>query len=140
MPIFWIPVRGNGYFCNGKLIGEGQYINTNNCIIQKGIFNTNGLLHGSNNEIIDYSDSVNVNIRKGQYSEGKENGVIYEYVFAKSLWNDFYNGDNTTTTRYQHNFNNGIWQSTAETKNNIIIQGQIDEVDNKINNFAFSEL
>jgi hypothetical protein len=140
MPISWIPVRDEGMFHNGKLIGRGQFINDIICIMKKGMFDTKGELNGSNNETIDYSDSANVFIRKGHYQSGKEHGEIMEYIFAKALWSDFTDGVQTTSTRYQHNFNNGVWEATNETKSNKFITSDFKKNNvNRITSFATNE-
>lgn len=139
MPITWIPVRGQGYCSKNKIIGRGQYINDNTCIMKKGIFNANGELHDNSGKLIDYSDSANVHIRQGVYNNGKENGVILEYVFAKSNWNDFLNNSVINSTRYTHSFSNGTWQSTSETKNNIAIMGEFSKTGDKWVGCGFCE-
>jgi hypothetical protein len=147
MVITWVPVANEGYWKNGKLIGKGQYINENENIIQKGVFDNDGMLHGDDCEVIDYK-TENISVRKGSYKKGKEHGDILEYVFPKSKWSDFSLSENVDSTRYRHKFHNGKWSKTNETKKNIKIRGNIikeniikDIKDNKDNiiSFEFTE-
>lgn len=139
MPITWIPTRGRGYWYKGKLIGEGQYINENDNIMEKGTFNQNGELESKNCEVINYNDNVNISVRIGPYSDGKENGTILEYVFAKFFWDDFMTNSVVNSTRYTHLFSHGNWESTSETKNNIAILGNFSKTNNKWSGFSVEE-
>ena len=138
--ITWIATRGEGKWVKGRLIGRGQYINENEKIMQKGIFNNNGRLNNDDCEYIKYSDSANVNIRKGSFKDGKESGTIYEYVFAKSFWEDLLNNNKIQCTKYTHTFSDGNWQSTLETKNDVSIKGEFDKVNGRWQNFGFREI
>lgn len=139
MPVTFIPING-GYWKNGALHGEGYIIDTNNYIIKKGEFDK-GKLSGENCLKINYSNESLVNIRLGIYSNDKENGQVYEYVFSKSLWDDFLNLEQgVDSTRYTQIFNNGIWSSTSETVNNKKIKGSFDYVNSKLVGFTFEEV
>ncbi len=138
MPITWISVRGQGYFLNGKLIGRGFYINENDYIMEKNIFN-NGLLNDSNGTIIDYSDSANVVIRVGPCVNGLEHGNIIEYIFPKSLWETFLNNNAVLSTKYEHIYTHGSWQSTASTTSGVSITGQFIKTNNIWRGFGFIE-
>jgi hypothetical protein len=139
MPITWIPVRGYGYWSKGKLIGEGQYINENDYLMEKGTFNQDGNLDAVECEVINYSDPANVSVRLGTYSDGKENGTIIEYVFAKSAWENFMINSSVSSTKYTHLFSNGVWESTSNTQNNISILGNFTRVDDKLSGFSIDE-
>lgn len=118
MTVTWLPVLGEGQWKNGVLVGVGQEIDENNKIIRKGSFNAIGQLDYEDCEVIDYSDSVNVIIRKGSFIRNKENGTIIEYLFNKSLWEDFKNNSNgINVTKYSRTFSNGVQQSTESTIN-----------------------
>lgn len=124
MTITWTPVRGEGYWKNGILIGKGQYINDHESIMKKGTFDENGVLNSTDCEVINYSDTNNVSIRKGPFVNGKEHGEIFEYVFTKSDWEDFKTRANgINSTKYTQLFSNGVWQSTTATVNNKRIKG-----------------
>lgn len=139
MPITFIPKNG-GYWKNGTLQGGGVIIDTNNSIIKKGTFNR-GKLNGNNCLKVDYSGATLVNIRVGIYANDKENGQVYEYVFAKSLWDDFLNlEEGVDSTRYTQIFNNGVWVSTSETVNNKKVKGSFVYVNSKLNDFTFEEV
>lgn len=139
MPITWIPVRGFGYYYKYHLVGRGQYINENDCIMMGGTFNQSGLLDFTDCEVIDYSDSVNVNIRIGQYANGNEDGTIYEYVFPKASWTNFFNNVSVNSTRYTHTFSEGNWVSTSETMNNVPITSGFNKNGNQWIGFDVSE-
>lgn len=139
MPITWIPIRGRGYWSKGKLIGEGQYINENDSLMERGTFNQDGKLDSANCEVVNYSDTSNVNIRIGQYSNGQENGQIKEYVFSKFYWSDFLNNSSISSTRYTHIFNHGTWVSTSDTSNSIHVLGNFTKNNNKWSGFSIEE-
>jgi hypothetical protein len=119
MPVVWVSRRGFGFWKNGRLVGQGAYLNYNECIFRQGNF-SNGLINDINGIIINYSSSSYVNIRTGAFTNGAENGTILEYVFPKSMWDSFYAGNNITSTRYTHTFSNGSWVSTTDTSTIVI--------------------
>ena len=143
MTITWVP-RNGGYWRNGHLVGEGDLIDETNEIICKGIFNALGQLDDPDGEVIDYSDSSNVTIRKGPFSNGSEDGTIIEYVFAKGQWVAFQNNPNgASSTRYSHTFSGGVYQSTEATDNNVDVKGNSSTTGSKFGNrtsFTFAEV
>ena len=141
MPITWIPTPGQGIWRKCKIIGVGQEINEVDCIIKTGTFNENGELEGKDCTVIDYSDASNVSVRIGPYLEGKENGEIHEYVFAKSSWNNFHTQPNgANSMRYKHTFSHGNWVNTTETLNNKRIKGICSKQGSKFNNWTSFEV
>jgi hypothetical protein len=124
------------------MTGQGQEIDENKCVIKSGTFNDRGELDGDS-VVIDYGGS-NVNIRVGTYVDGKEDGAVYEYVFAKSSWGAFHShSGGVASTRYKHIFNDGSWTTTQETINNKRIKGACSKQRCKMDNwtsFNFAEL
>ena len=113
MPIVWLP-RNGGYVKNMKMTGEGFFINEKESLVMDGTFK-DGILDGEG-MVVKYADNL-INIRRGSYSNGKENGAVYEYVFPKTLWREFLDKEEgiDSATRYTHVFQNGAWKSTSET-------------------------
>ncbi len=139
MSITYIPKNG-GYWKNGTLYGEGDIVDTNNSIIKSGFFDK-GKLSGENCLKINYSSETLVNVRMGSYTNDKENGPVYEYVFSKSLWDDFLNlEEGINSTRYTQIFNNGVWSSTSETINNKKIKGTFNYSNSRLVGFTFEEV
>lgn len=92
MDIFRTPLR-NGYVYNTKLNGDGIIFNNYDCTIQKGTF-INDVLHGNNCIEIHYNKNKNnvytVQIACGTFTNGKKEGCVIFYTFAKKSWNKFF--------------------------------------------------
>jgi hypothetical protein len=123
MTITWVPVPNSGVWKNGVLVGEGSEYNEIDKIYRKGNFNSAGELEGANCTVLDFSDPVNINIRKGPYAAGKENGTIAEYVLPQSNINNFETKNaGVDATKYGHTFSIGVYQSTTSTESNIKVR------------------
>ncbi len=117
MPYTWRPT--NGYWRNGQLVGEGEFIDEVNCRIYRGTFNTYGNLDGAECEIVDYSGNT-VKVQKGEFYDGKEHGTVTEYTFTKNLWDnccDLEHG--VAATCCEKTYDDGVEQASANkpTKN-----------------------
>lgn len=141
MTISWIPIRGQGYWFKAKLIGQGTYVNENTCIMEIGMFaEVNGELSGVNCTRIDYSDSSNVVIYVGDFTDGKQDGTITEYLFAKSDWNTFTNNGTILCTKYDNIYSDGVWSSTITTTPNVSLQGDFEKNNDLFCSCGFNEL
>ena len=139
MPYTWVPTISQGYWQNGVLVGVGEVLNEIDCILQKGTFNSKGQLHGNNCIAIDYSDLSLVTIKKGTFSNGLENGTVYEYVFPKSRWATLIGNGTISTTKYTRTYNLGALTATTQTQTNFNIAGGFAYTD-KFESCGFDEI
>lgn len=126
MTIRWYPKNGSRWR-NGGLEGDGQIIDNNNKKILEGHFNKRGRLDGECIKI-DFAGPF-VSIRKGNFTAGKEDGNVVEYVFGIDQWEVFLNtADGIEVTKYDHVFDNGQWQQTTSTTQAVIrCEHQLDD-------------
>jgi hypothetical protein len=134
--ITWIPVRGEGYWRNGRLVGRGLYANELICRLEKGAFTSAGKLTGAG-IVVNYAETL-VYIRTGNFVEGKEEGNIIEYVFSQTDWENLKDNEIIEATRYEHIFSAGSWSSTSSTET-VDIEGEIVYT-NRWRSFGFAEL
>ena len=133
-------VNNGGVIRNYKIIGSGSKLDGNSNIYTQGFFNE-GLLNGNGCCVAKFSTNP-VNIRKGSYINGIVDGVVLEYVFPLSLWNEFVSTppNGISVTRYTQVFNNGTWVSCTST-DTVLIQGTTTvNSKNYVNSFSFVEL
>ncbi len=150
MTITWVPTPNNGFWKNGILIGTGAVYDDINKVYRKGNFNTSGELDGADCVVLNFSDPVNINIRKGPYASGKENGTITEYVLPQSSLTNFETKNaGVDSTKYVHTFSNGNYQSTTATENNVKIRANKSKGNKKrangadidsVTNYGFEEV
>lgn len=133
--------RNGGRIKNGKPSGYGDLFDQKQMSIKSGNFDMNAELTGKHCYCIEYS-GVFVNIRVGEYMSDKPNGPIKEYVFPKTLWKEFFNGDVVKCVKYIQVFDNGVWKSSLGNENSKVKATiTYDTVNvNKITSFMFSEV
>jgi hypothetical protein len=120
MAITMVPAAGS-VIKNFQIVDTGGIYDDNLKVIKQGKF-LSGKLNGPDCVVTSYGGSE-INIRKGAFSAGVENGSIFEYVFVQSDWELLFGANSSiSVTRYSHVFANGVWQSTSAT-NTVKITG-----------------
>jgi hypothetical protein len=127
---------------NFQIVTAGSIFDDVACTIIQGTFASGNKLNDPNGCKTNYS-GVLVSIRQGGFTLGKEDGTIFEFVFAKTSWDAFI--DTTTPsvscTKYTHTFSNGSWTATTETLTGVNIKGTVTRnTTGRINSFSFVEV
>lgn len=140
MVLTLVPING-GKVKNFQLVGDGGSYDNVKCIFKQGTW-VNNKLNGTDARVTNYL-SATVNIRQGVYQNGVENGIVLEYVFPKTSWDEFITNPEAgiDSTRYTQTFSAGVWVSTSETLTEKKIKGLISlNSAGNIEGFTFSEV
>lgn len=122
---------------NFQILGAGSIFDENNCVFTQGTF-TGGKINGQGT-ITKYG-SIEANIRRGEYTNGVENGKIFEYSFSKQCWANMLAGHDITSAKYTHMFTNGSWTSTLAQESRQIRGSVAKNAKGYVIAFEFTEL
>lgn len=138
MPVTLVPDEGS-IIKNFQIVNSGSIFDGNEKIITQGTF-LKGKLNGDNCILTRYGGE-DISIRKGTFSNGLENGNIFEYVFLQAEWEKlFVNNSHISVTRYTHVFANGVWHSTSATATVTITGTRVFNDKHYLVGFTFSEI
>jgi hypothetical protein len=137
MAITMIPDEGST-IKNFQIYESGSVFDSTAKTIKQGSF-LSGKLSGANCTTVNYSLPL-ITIRRGDFTAGKEDGAILEYVFDQANWDALFSDVGISVTRYTHIFSSGVWQLTSATETKVIKGTRTVNAKSILVAFSFSEV